>query len=72
MNDVAKVIQLHDLAVEPRPRPAPREWSAPVPTVTSLTDRLAAAAPAAPQTLAELMSGALGHRRARGGRRHRR
>src|SRR5690606_5739315 len=60
MNDVAKVIQLHDLAVEPRPRPAPREWSTPVPTVTSLTERLAAAAPAAPQSLAELMRGALG------------
>ncbi|WP_280201614.1 lysophospholipid acyltransferase family protein [Nocardia cyriacigeorgica] len=43
-----------------RPRPAPRAGSAPGPTVPALPERRAAAPPAAPQSLAELMRGALG------------
>ncbi|MGW4846078.1 lysophospholipid acyltransferase family protein [Nocardia brasiliensis] len=65
MNDVAKVIQLHDIQVEARPRPPARRWpehaqgEAPG-QVTSLTERLAAAEPPAPQSLSDLVRGAIG------------
>lgn len=57
MNDVAKVIQLHESDFEARNRPAPRRWpgrSAPG-QVTSLTERLAEAAPAQPRGLGDLL-----------------
>ncbi|MFC9896717.1 lysophospholipid acyltransferase family protein [Nocardia sp. NPDC127579] len=64
MNHVAKVIPLHDAHFEARPRPSARRWPAPgaaAPSqVTSLTDRLAAAEPPAPQSLSDLLVGALG------------
>ncbi|MBF6203381.1 acyltransferase family protein [Streptomyces gardneri] len=59
MNDVAKVIQLHDLQIETRQRPAPRRLAAPSP-VTSLSERRAAAAPPAPESLSGMLRGALG------------
>ncbi|MGK8520785.1 lysophospholipid acyltransferase family protein [Nocardia asteroides] len=59
MNDVAKVIRLHDLQIETRQRPAPRRLVAPSP-VTSLIERRAAAAPPAPQSLSGVLRGALG------------
>lgn len=59
MNDVAKVIQLHDLQIETRQRPAPRRLAAPSP-VTSLVERRAAVTPAAPQSLSGMLRGALG------------
>lgn len=59
MNDVAKVIQLHDLQIEARQRPAPRRQAAPSP-VTSLAERRAAVTPAAPQSLSGALRGALG------------
>ncbi|MFQ6326424.1 lysophospholipid acyltransferase family protein [Nocardia sp. CWNU-33] len=66
MNDVAKVIQLHDVNIEARPRPTARRW--PEPTVgesssgqvTSLTERLAATEPPVPQSLSDMLRGALG------------
>jgi 1-acyl-sn-glycerol-3-phosphate acyltransferase len=50
MNDVAKVIQLHEIDFEARQRPAPRRWpgEGAASPVTSLTDRLAEAAPPSP------------------------
>ncbi|MFI5780345.1 lysophospholipid acyltransferase family protein [Nocardia sp. NPDC051570] len=59
MNDVAKVIQLHDADFEARHRPPTRRWpqeSAPS-AVTSLTDRLAEATPAGPRTFGDLVRG---------------
>ncbi|MGW4326773.1 lysophospholipid acyltransferase family protein [Nocardia sp. NPDC004573] len=59
MNDVAKVIQLHDLQIEAGRRPAPRRLAAPSP-VTSLVERRAAVTPAAPLSLSGMLRGALG------------
>ncbi|MEU7630583.1 lysophospholipid acyltransferase family protein [Nocardia sp. NPDC049220] len=66
MNDVAKVIPLHDVHLEARQRPIPRRWpevssrvSGPG-GVTSLTERLAAVEPPAPQSLSSLVRGAVG------------
>ncbi|MFF0489624.1 lysophospholipid acyltransferase family protein [Nocardia sp. NPDC003482] len=61
MNDVAKVIQLHDIDFEARQRPQSRRWpgeTAPTP-VTSLTERLAEATPPEPVGLADLLRGKL-------------
>ncbi|RJO76558.1 acyltransferase family protein [Nocardia panacis] len=61
MNEVAKVIHLHDLP-EPRPRPAARRWPSggePAP-VTSLSDRLAAVEPQAPQSISDAIRGEIG------------
>jgi len=60
MNDVAKIIHLREAAGEARPRPLARRWPEPqagTPTsgVTSLTDRLGAVEPPAPQSLSELV-----------------
>lgn len=61
MNDVAKVIQLHDLNIETRQRTSTRRWpEAPKgetkpSRVTSLTDRLASAVPQTPQSLSDLI-----------------
>ncbi|MFD0365128.1 lysophospholipid acyltransferase family protein [Nocardia sp. GCM10030253] len=66
MNDVAKVIQLHDVNIEARPRPTTRRWpeltvgESPSSQVTSLTERLAATEPPVPQSLSEMLRGALG------------
>ncbi|QBS41679.1 lysophospholipid acyltransferase family protein [Nocardia sp. CS682] len=65
MNDVAKVIHLHDVQDEVRHRPTARRWPEPVhgeapSSVTSLTERLAAAEPPAPQSLSDLVRGAIG------------
>jgi 1-acyl-sn-glycerol-3-phosphate acyltransferase len=66
MNDVAKVIQLHDLNIAARARPGARRWPEPAtgasaPTqVTSLTERLAATDPEASQSLSDLVRGAVG------------
>ena len=57
MNDVAKVIQLHDADFEARQRPVPRRWpgeSAAKP-VTSLTERLAETTPPPPRSLGDLV-----------------
>ncbi|MFF3571714.1 lysophospholipid acyltransferase family protein [Nocardia jiangxiensis] len=57
MNDVAKVIQLHDVDFEARQRPVPRRWpgeSAAKP-VTSLTERLAETTPPPPRSLGDLV-----------------
>ncbi|WP_280255831.1 lysophospholipid acyltransferase family protein [Nocardia wallacei] len=59
MNDVAKVIQLHDVDFEARNRTPARRWpdeSAPSP-VTSLTERLAETGPRPPRTLGDLVRG---------------
>ncbi|MEV6277588.1 lysophospholipid acyltransferase family protein [Nocardia sp. NPDC051832] len=64
MNHVAKVIPLHDSHFESRPRATARRWPEPgesAPSqVTSLTERLAAAEPPEPQSLSDLVRGALG------------
>ena len=61
MNDVAKVIPLHDLGTALRPRPAARNWAAPADrSVTSLTDRLDAPPPRASRSFGDLLRGALG------------
>ncbi|NKY54188.1 lysophospholipid acyltransferase family protein [Nocardia vermiculata] len=59
MNDVAKVIHLHDTDFETRPRPVTRRWpgDSAVQPVTSLTERLAEAAP--PRTLGDMVRGAV-------------
>ncbi|NKY88381.1 lysophospholipid acyltransferase family protein [Nocardia veterana] len=59
MNDVAKVIHLHEADFEARQRPASRRWpGAPaLEPVTSLTDRLAESA--SPRTLGDLVRGAV-------------
>ncbi|WP_069160631.1 lysophospholipid acyltransferase family protein [Nocardia altamirensis] len=65
MNDVAKVIHLHDTQIDARPRPTTRRWpehalgEAPS-SVTSLTDRLAATEPPAPQSLSDLLRDLVG------------
>ncbi|MFI6167291.1 lysophospholipid acyltransferase family protein [Nocardia sp. NPDC051052] len=64
MNDVAKVIQLHDSQDDARPRSIGRRWPEPAQgeapsSVISLTDRLAAAEPPAPQSLSDLVRGAV-------------
>ncbi|WP_227979524.1 lysophospholipid acyltransferase family protein [Nocardia spumae] len=57
MNDVAKVIHLHETDFESRQRPAARRWAGqPVlEPVTSLTERLAESAP--PRSLGDLVRG---------------
>lgn len=65
MNDVAKVIPLHDPNTEFKPRANVRRWPESAPgtapsRVTSLTDRLAAAVPQSPQSLGELVRGGIG------------
>ncbi|PFX02914.1 hypothetical protein CJ469_02431 [Nocardia farcinica] len=65
MNDVAKVIHLHDVTAETRPRPAARRWPEPPPgapagRVTSLLERRAASEPPVPQSLGDLVRGKLG------------
>ncbi|MEV0297972.1 lysophospholipid acyltransferase family protein [Nocardia sp. NPDC050710] len=66
MNDVAKVIHLHDLNVEPRQRVSARRWPEPVTgdstpgRVTSLTERLAAAEPPEPHSLSDMVRGLVG------------
>jgi len=58
MNDVAKVIQLHEIDFEARQRPAPRRWpgEGAASPVTSLTERLAEAAPPpSPRSLGDLV-----------------
>jgi 1-acyl-sn-glycerol-3-phosphate acyltransferase len=58
MNDVAKVIQLHDIDFEARHRPAPRRWPEETASpVTSLTERLAETTPPPPRTLGDLVRG---------------
>jgi 1-acyl-sn-glycerol-3-phosphate acyltransferase len=61
MNDVAKVIQLHEIDFETRHRPAPRHWpgAAAANTVTSLTERLAEVATAPPRGLRDLVRDAV-------------
>ncbi len=61
MNDVAKVIQLHDIDFEARHRPAPRRWpgQGAAGQVTSLTDRLAEAVPSQPRGLGDLVRDAV-------------
>ncbi|ONM47189.1 lysophospholipid acyltransferase family protein [Nocardia donostiensis] len=63
MNDVAKVIRLHDLATAPRQRAAGavHSWPRPTPSpVTSLAERRSAREPAEPQSLSEMVRGMLG------------
>ncbi|PXX65024.1 1-acyl-sn-glycerol-3-phosphate acyltransferase [Nocardia tenerifensis] len=64
MNDVAKVIHLHDVGDEVRPRQARRwpERGAAPGQVTSLVERLAATEPPAPQSLSDLLRGAVAKR----------
>ncbi|UGT64658.1 lysophospholipid acyltransferase family protein [Nocardia asteroides] len=65
MNDVAKVIRLPEAAVDTSQRPTSRRWPdsagrTPASSVTSLTDRLPAAAPKPPQSVSGLVRGLLG------------
>ncbi|MBY8855592.1 acyltransferase family protein [Nocardia sp. CA2R105] len=57
MNDVAKVIQLHDADFEARQRPVPRRWpgEGAAKPVTSLTERLAETTPPPPRSLGDLV-----------------
>ncbi|NKY46550.1 lysophospholipid acyltransferase family protein [Nocardia cerradoensis] len=59
MNDVAKVIHLHETDFEARQRPASRRWpgESALQPVTSLTERLAESAP--PRSLGDLVRGAV-------------
>ncbi|WP_028477125.1 lysophospholipid acyltransferase family protein [Nocardia sp. CNY236] len=59
MNDVAKVIQLHDPQADARRRSIPQRLSAPRP-VTSLVEHRAAVTPPAAQSLSGLVRGTLG------------
>ncbi|MEV4128296.1 lysophospholipid acyltransferase family protein [Nocardia sp. NPDC049707] len=67
MNDVAKVIQLHDLNIETRQRTTPRRWPervtgevTPSQVVTSLTERLTAAEPPTPRSVSDVLRGTIG------------